>query len=356
MNFSTREKHPWLFYIGTYSPENEPGIHLAALNTDSGEMEVVGGTSGVENPSFLALHPQGDRLYAVTETDEGEVVSFAISPGGELAEQGRVQTGGAHPCHISFSPAGCLISVNYSGGQVSSYTLDDRRIISGVASRIQHSGSGPNRERQEKAHPHSAIPDRHGKFVYVSDLGLDKIVVYRLEQDRLVRHKEISLPPGTGPRHFAIDAAERYAYGVDELSNTVTVYAYDAEAGNLSLLQQISTLPEHLQQECTAADIHISPDGRYLYASNRGFDSLVRFAINPEDGRLSDPFWSVSGGTTPRNFTLAPGGFLLAANQDSDAVVSFRIDPKSGKLQETGFRLSVPKPVCLVGRNPQEKV
>lgn len=347
---NSEQANQWLFYIGTYSPKENPGIHLASLNLQSGEMTLLDGTVGVENPSFLALHPDGEKLYAVTETDEGEAVSFQISDDGKLTELSRVQTGGAHPCHIAFSSSGTIITVNYSGGQVSSYTLDDQLAVASVSARIQHEGSGPNPDRQEKAHPHSAIPDPQGKFVYVSDLGTDKIIVYSLEDGRLTPHKEVALPPETGPRHFVVDANERWAYGINELGNTVTVYDYDGPGGFLAPQQHISALPEQAnQKECTAADIHISADGRYLYASNRGYDSIVRFAIDAESGRLSDPRWTLSGGKTPRNFALAPGGYLLAANQDSDTIISFIIDPVTGTLKETGHKLQVSKPVCIAG-------
>ncbi|WP_223068067.1 lactonase family protein [Paenibacillus caui] len=349
MDSNVKNSQDWLFYIGSYSPADKPGIHLAGVNPESGEMKLISSTSGIENPSFLALHQDGRTLYAVTETDEGEAVSYRISPEGQLKELSRENTGGEHPCHIAYSPANVLVTVNYTGGQVSSYLPDAEGAIGKTASRIQHTGSGPNPRRQEKAHPHSAIPDRQGKYVYVSDLGLDRIVIYRLEEGRLVIHKEVSLPPGAGPRHFVIHPSEKWAYGINELNNTVTLYAYHGQEGDLTPLQHISALPEHINRECTAADIHVSLCGRFLYGSNRGFDSIVRFRIDSATGELSEPEWFRSGGAGPRNFALTPNGLLLAANQDSDVIVSFFVDPETGALSETGFTLPVPKPVCIAG-------
>ncbi|ANS76764.1 hypothetical protein AWM70_21050 [Paenibacillus yonginensis] len=346
---SKSEQGNWLFYIGSYSEADQPGIHLASLNQATGEMKILGSTDGVENPSFLAVHPGGHRLYAVTETDEGELVGYDILEDGSLKEHKRLQTGGEHPCHVAFAPEAYLVTVNYTGAQVSSYKLDGEGRLEEVQSRVQHTGSGPNKERQEKAHTHSAIPDKKGKFVYVSDLGKDQVVVYGLDQGKLAHRGAVMLPAGSGPRHFIIDSSQKYAYGIDELSNTFTVYNYNAEEGGLVPVQQVSTLPPSIDPaNCTAADLHLSACGGYLYGSNRGAsDTLVRFVVNRENGQLSDPEWFDCGGKVPRNFALVDNRLLLCANQDSDNIVSFLIDPENGKLKETGHSLKVGKPVCI---------
>ncbi|WP_138495138.1 lactonase family protein [Paenibacillus pinistramenti] len=355
------DSNHWKFYIGTYSAADQPGIHLASVDQGTGEMHILSSTAGVENPSFLAVHPEGRNLYAVTETEEGEVVSYAIGEDGKLTEQKRLPTGGEHPCHVAFAPDSYLVTVNYSGAQVSSYKLDETHSLEALVSRVQHTGSGPNSERQEKAHTHSAIPDAQGRFVYVSDLGQDKIVIYKLAEGRLEPHEEVKLAGGTGPRHFVIDREGKRAYGIDELSSTITVYALEAEEGRLTPIQRISTLPEHVSaQDCTAADLHFSVCGSYLYGSNRGgSDSLVRFVVDRESGKLGSPAWFDCGGKTPRNFAVVNERLLLCANQDGGGISSFFIDPASGALTATGYTLKVGKPVCIAGwrqGSPEEKV
>ncbi|AWB43211.1 6-phosphogluconolactonase [Paenibacillus sp. CAA11] len=336
-----------LFYIGSYTEADAPGIHLASVKIDSGEMTILHSLSGLDNPSFLTVHPALPVLYAVTETDEGEAVSFRIELDGTLKESSREQTGGAHPCHAALAGEKLLVTVNYSGGQINSFQLEQDGAIARTASRVQHLGKGLREDRQEQAHPHSAIPDQAGNFVYVSDLGLDRIVVYRLQEGRLVTHQEVELPPGAGPRHFVIHPSKPWAYGVNELNNTVTAYAYHEREGNLSILQHISTLPENWMAENTAGDIHISSCGRFLYASNRGADTIVRYLIDPERGQLSEPQWTDTGGKIPRNFMILEGQ-LLVASQNSDEIAAFLIDQTGGTLRDTGHRLKVSKPVCLV--------
>ncbi|MEK5468304.1 lactonase family protein [Paenibacillus sp. FSL R7-0210] len=340
-----------LFYIGTYNSEEREAILLGALDKESGEMRVMGGTRGIQNPSYLAVNAAQTVLYAVSEQDEGEVHAYAIDPGSKaLHPLGSRATGGGAPCYVSVAPKGDYIAVsNYTGGNVNVFPLNEDGSLQEMSSQVKHEGSGIRSDRQEAPHPHSVIPDKTGDHVLVCDLGLDQIVFYRVEDGKLVTHREVELPPGSGPRHLAVHPSRQWIYLVNELNNTVTVFANDEPQGNLKLLQSISSLPEHYTagSDDTAADIHVSPCGRYLYVSNRGHDSIALFHIDKATGLLETEDRVTSGGRTPRNFALI-GGMLLAANQNSGNIASFRIDSETGRLIPTGNELEVPAPVCLV--------
>lgn len=340
-----------LFYIGTYNSEKEEAILLGALDQETGEMRVLGGTTGTTNPSYLALNAARTVLYAVSEQDEGEVHAYAIDPGSRaLRFLGSRTTGGGAPCYVSVAPQDDYIFVsNYTGGNVNVFLLNPDGSLQEMSSQVKHEGSGIRSDRQEAPHPHSVIPDQTGEHVLVCDLGLDQIVFYRVEDGKLVTHREVGLPPGSGPRHLAVHPSRQWMYLVNELNNTVSVFANDEPNGDLKLLQHTSSLPEHYTagSDDTAADIHVSPCGRYLYVSNRGHDSIALFHIDNATGLLEAEDWVISGGRTPRNFALI-GGMLLAANQNSGNIVSFRIDSETGRLIPTGNELDVTAPVCLV--------
>ncbi|WP_339253157.1 lactonase family protein [Paenibacillus sp. FSL P2-0136] len=340
-----------LFYIGTYNREEKEAILLGALDKETGEMRVMGGTRGILNPSYLAVNAAQTVLYAVSEQDEGEVHAYSIDPGSKaLHPLGSRVTGGGAPCYVSVAPKGDYIAVsNYTGGNVNVFPLKEDGSLQEMSSQVKHEGSGIRSDRQDAPHPHSVIPDKTGDHVLVCDLGLDQIVFYRVEDGKLVTHREVELPPGSGPRHLAVHPSRQWIYLVNELNNTVTLFANDEPQGNLKILQSISSLPEHYTagSDDTAADIHVSPCGRYLYVSNRGHDSIALFHIDKATGLLEAEDWVTSGGRTPRNFALI-GGMLLAANQNSGNIASFRIDSETGRLIPTGNELEVPAPVCLV--------
>ncbi|WP_405106475.1 lactonase family protein [Paenibacillus sp. FSL K6-1217] len=340
-----------LFYIGTYNSEEKEAILLGALDKETGEMRVMGGTRGIANPSYLAVNAAQTVLYTVSEQDEGEVHAYAIDPGSKaLHPLGSRATGGGAPCYVSVAPQGDYIAVsNYAGGNINVFPLNPDGSLQEMSSQVKHEGSGIRSDRQDAPHPHSVIPDKTGEHVLVCDLGLDQIVIYRVEDGKLVTHREVELPPGSGPRHLALHPSRQWIYLVNELNNTITVFANDEPQGNLKLLQSVSSLPEHYTagSDDTAADIHVSPCGRYLYVSNRGHDSIALLHIDNATGLLEAEDWVISGGRTPRNFALI-SGMLLAANQNSGNIVSFRIDSETGRLIPTGNELEVPAPVCLV--------
>ncbi|MDR0270735.1 lactonase family protein [Paenibacillus sp.] len=338
-----------LFYTGTYTREDEPGIFLCSLDLDSGRMEIVNSTDGIANSSFLAMNEAKDRLYAVSETDEGEVFAYSVdAETGGLHLLDRKPTNGSAPCYISLTRDGSNVLVaNYTSGHVNAYQIGSNGELV-PSSLIQHKGGSVNQERQEGAHPHSVFQDPNGKYALVCDLGLDEIVFYRLEEGELVSHYTVKTAPGTGPRHFDFHPSGRWAYGINELDDTVNVYAFDAEAGDLKILQTLSALPEGAPQGSASADIHVTPCGRFLYASNRSEDSIGLYHINPSTGMLTAVEWVSTSGKAPRNFAIFRGGYVLAANQNSNTIVSFKIDKVSGRLTPTGFVLEVPKPVCIL--------
>jgi len=344
------QKQEYFFYTGTYASRTDTGIYLCALDGSSGEMRIVNGTDGIERPSFVRLSPDGSRLYAVSETSDGHLYAYAVDAGtGELHMLDRRATEGADPCYVSVTSDGCyVLASNYSGGNAVVYGILPDIGLGNLLAQVKHSGSGIRKDRQEGPHPHSIVPDPSGQYVMICDLGLDQVVVYRLEEGKLVTHREAHLPPGSGPRHLVFHPTNKFAYVSNELNNTVTAFIYNEQTGEFQPLQHLSTLPEGAAvQDNTAADIRVTPCGRYLYVSNRGHNSIAAFRIDQDSGKLEVIDWAETLGATPRNFNLLPGGYLIAANQDGGNLVSFAIDGDSGRLQHTGFVLEIPSPVCI---------
>ncbi|PQP83697.1 6-phosphogluconolactonase [Paenibacillus sp. PCH8] len=337
------------FYTGTYALMDQPGIFRCALNTDTGEMRVVHGMHGVNNPSYLALSPDANGLYVASETDKGEVLVYRIDAAtSELHLMDRKQTRGDSPCYVSVSKDGqWVFTSNYGSGSVNVFPVGDQGTLGEMSAWVEHTGSGMNAERQEGPHAHSIQPDPSGQYAVVCDLGLDQIIVYRLEEGRLVTHRETNQPPGAGPRHLVFHPNSKWAYVINELNNTVTAFMYDERRGEFTTLQHISTLPQGHKGDGTAADIRVSPCGRFLYASNRGDDSIVLYHIDQESGELEAVEWTSTIGQTPRNFNLLKGGILVVANQDSNNLVGFHISEEDGRLTHNGFKLELPRPVCI---------
>lgn len=355
MSFGDREP-AWLFYVGSYAGGGEPGIYLCELHRRTGEMRLLHSTEGIVNPSFLIVDQEALRLYAVSEQAAGLAAAYTVDPAsGRLAKLGQeAATMGADPCHLALLPGAekHLLAANYSSGHVNSFALGKDGALLEMTALIRHEGSGVNKERQESAHAHSIVPSPDGRFAFVSDLGTDQIVIYRLEAGKLAKHGEVGLPPGSGPRHFVLHPSVRFAYGINELNNTMTVYAYDPAEGRLETVQHIGTLPGDFQGENYPADVHLSPDGQYVYGSNRGHDSIVRFRIDPGSGQLSEPAWMGTGGSWPRNFAVLDD-YVLVANQYSGNIVAFRRDAESGKLAPApaGQSLAISKPSCIAPLN-----
>ena len=310
---------------------------------------------GIDSPAFLCPSPGGRYLYAASEVPgrmEGVVVAYAISAtDGTLGLLGSQGMRGAWASHLSMDSAGrVLLLSDYADGRVGLMpVLDDGR-LGGVASAHQHAGSGPNVARQDGPHAHCLVAPPDERFAFAADLGADRVFGYRLDLDdfELVPHSELALRSGSGPRHLAFAPDGRHAYLVCELDSTVVALAYDAEAGELAILGIYSLLPTGFDGQSDGADVHIHPSGRFLYASNRGHDSVAVFGIGP-DGRLALLGHSSSEGRTPRNVVISPDGrFLLVGNQDSDTIVTMPIDPDTGLLGPTVSVVETPTPACLV--------
>ena len=343
-------------YIGTDTDGASEGIYVYSLDGTTGELRPSSVTSGVRNPSFLAVHPTERYLYAVAELGDGggAVNAYSIDAAtGELSFLNQQQTRSALPCHLLVDGTGkVVVTANYSGGAVTALHVEADGRIGEAGQVILHEGSSVNPERQEGPHPHSANIDPTGRYVLVPDLGIDRIVKYRLDAESATLtpadEPSADVAPGAGPRHLAFNPNGRWAYVINELGSTITAFGYDGATGALRETQTVSTLPEDFGGENYCADVHVSPDGGFLYGSNRGHDSIAIFAIDQETGILSYVGNEPTGGRWPRNFAIDPtGSLLLAANQNSDDIFTFWIDRDSGKLQPTGHRAEVPSPVCL---------
>ena len=348
-------------YIGTYTGAKSKGIYMAGFNPATGKLgpaELAVRTTG---PSFLALHPDGRFLYAVGETSNlggrniGAVRAFRIDEEtGRLKLLNQQTSGGEGPCHLSVDKAGkCLLVANYGSGSIAALRIQPDGKLAEPGTVIQHEGSSVNPERQAGPHAHFITADPPDRFALTCDLGLDKVLVYRFDPARgtLVPNAppSASVRPGLGPRHLVFGADGRFAYLISEIGATLTAFAYDAQRGSLEELQTVSTLPEDYTGMKSAAEVQIHPSGRFVYASNRGHDSIAIYAIDPSTGKLSWVDCQSSRGKTPRHFVIDPTGrWLLAENQDSDNIVVFRVDAATGRLSAAGQVLEVPSPVCAV--------
>lgn len=338
------------FYVGTYAEESEAGIYLCELELLSGKIRILQKQAGIANPSFLITDAKKLRLYTVSEQSEGQIAGYAIdSKEGSLTKMGdNVGTEGADPCHLALLPGTerHLLVANYFSGDVNVFALDTNGAPGEMTARVRHEGSSVNAERQESAHAHSLVPSPDGRFAFASDLGTDKVIIYRLEGGDLKWHGEVDLPPGAGPRHFVIHPSQRFAYGINELNSTLTTYAFNPVEGRLEAVQHICSLPDGYTGENYPADIHLSSDGRFVYGSNRGHDSVVGFRIDPDTGYLHDPSWTAAGGSWPRNFAML-GSYVLVANQYSDNIAVLRRDELTGRLELTGQNVTISKPSCI---------
>jgi len=336
-------------FVGSYQSANEEGIHILRLDAESGSLTKIGGVSGIDSPSFLVYRAESSVLYAVSETDEdGAVVAYAYDANAQtLTELNRQPSQGGAPCHLSLDPSGAwLVLANYLGGNVSLYPIGDRGELGQPVQSVVHTGRSVNAERQEAPHPHSIYPVPGTSLFLACDLGTDKVYTYRLAEGRLESVRETSVTPGSGPRHLALHPTQPFAYLIDELMNRITVFKLDSATGSLEPLQTVSALPADYMGESFCAEVAVSSDGRFLYGSNRGHDSIVSFRIGA-DGGLSLIGHTPSGGHFPRNFLVLPDGrWLLAANQNSDNIAVMRVD-EDGFPHPTEGEYKMTKPVCV---------
>ena len=341
-------------FIGTYTRLGSEGIYTLRLNGETGELTQVSVATGLENPSFVALDPSGDHLYAVSETSafngSGGITAFSVNRStGELTQINQQSTGGPGPCHLMVDSTDSMVIVtNYSGGSVSAHPIAADGSVGEQTTFIQHEGSSINKQRQEKAHAHSVNIDKTNKYAFVCDLGKDQVLTYAMdvENAKLSLSSVVDEVAGEGPRHFTFHPTNQQVYVLNELGCSITLYDL-GDDGSLSPIETVPTLPEGWDGDNTTADIHTSPDGAYVYASNRGHDSLVIYSIDQSTGKMSLVGHEPSQGNTPRNFAITPDGkFLIVENQDSDNIVSFKRED-DGTLTATGSQIKIPAAVCL---------
>lgn len=358
--FGFKKDKNFMVYIGTYAKPEANSIFLYRLNPESGELTRVKAFKAGANPSYLTLTPDKRFLYAVNEIGEfygrktGAVSAFAVdAKTGDLTLLNQQATGGGAPCYVSLDKTNKLLLVaNYSGGNVIAFPVQPNGSLGNFTALQQHLGKGPNAKRQDGPHAHCVISSPDNQFVFTVDLGIDKIKNYRLDtkQGNFIPNPgaDFSTRPGAGPRHLTFHENGKYAYLINELNSTITALSYNSSTGIFTEMQTISTLPVNYTGESFCADIHVSPNGKFLYGSNRGHDSLVVFSINHSTGKLSFVEHVPTQGKWPRNFGFDPsGGFVLVANQNTNNIVTFRADSKTGKLTPTGHSVEVPSPVCV---------
>jgi len=352
-----RSAGQYLVYVGTYTGPKSKGIYGLRFDPSKGRLDQIGLVGEVANPSFLTLDRNQRYLYAVSELSgktNGFVSSFAVNrKTGMLTLLNKVSTIGTVACHLVVDKTNKMLLVaNYGSGSVAAFRVKPDWTLSDSTAFSQHSGSSVNPRRQRGPHAHAVVLSADNRFVFVPELGLDEIKSYRLDprQATFIANDPpyVKVTPGLGPRHFTFHPNNKYAYDVNEMGSSVTAFAYDAGKGALHEIQRISTLPEGFSGVNNSAEIQVDKAGHFLYASNRGHDSITVFSINQKNGKLTTVQIVSTQGKTPRNFALDPTGrYLLAANQDSDTIVVFKVDEKSGRLFPTGQTMTVPSPVCI---------
>ena len=347
-----------LVYIGTYTKTEDQGIHWLKLDMESGKLTPVGKLAGQKNPSFLAIHPNKKFLYAVNEIGNykgekaGGVSAYSIDPKtGALTFLNQQSSKGGAPCHLVVDATGRNVLVaNYTGGSVVSLPISRKGRLRKAASFIQHEGSSVLVPRQSKPHGHSINVSPGNKFAVAADLGLDKVLVYgfNAKGGKLTPAGFAKVAPGAGPRHFAFHPNGKFAYVINEITLTVTAFAWNEGEGKLSELQTITTLPVKRGKGMSTAEVQVHPSGKFLYGSNRGHNTVAVFSIDQRTGKLKAVQHQSTLGKTPRNFGLDPTGkFLIAANQSSGDMHTFWINQETGELKPTGHSVKIPMPVCV---------
>lgn len=346
-------------YVGTYTDGDSRGIYRLHLDPATGLLDEPQLVAATENPSFIALHPSGRWLYAVNELMEfegeasGAVTAYAIAPeSGDLLQLNQQSSRGGAPCYISVDASGRWVLVaNYMGGNVAVYPIEEGGTLGAVAALANHTGSSVNERRQEAPHAHAVVLAPDNQHAVVADLGIDQVLTYTLDaQTGALTQSTMPLRvnAGAGPRHVAFHPDGNHAFVINELDSTLLALRYAPDSGAFEVSDTVSTLPASFQGTSYCADVHVSPDGRFVYGSNRGHDSIVIAAFDATSGTLNVVGHESTKGKTPRNFTLDPSGnYLLAANQRSNTIFVFKRDAATGLLAATGQRVDIPSPVCL---------
>lgn len=357
-HYAFGQKSTTYLFVGTYTDAKpDCGIYIYEFDSSTGHLKKVSTGDSITNPSYLTLSHQGNFIYACTDTKlphEGSVTAFKFdSIKGSLTFINKQKSGGENPVYLSTSKNNeFVINVNYTEGTVTSFTTNPDGSLNPYEQLIQFEGSSKNSTRQDKAHLHAAVFSLDYKYIFLPDLGADKIRVFKFDIEkkeplRALKHYDYKAFPGSGPRHFTFHPNNKFAYCIEELSGTITSFNY--ENGKLDSIQRIFSYSK-LQQEYNSADIHISPDGLFLYASNRwdNENTISIFSINTINGKLTLIRHQSTHGDHPRSFTIDPtGNFLIVANQVSNNIVVFKRDRNTGLLTKTGTEISVPRPSCV---------
>jgi 6-phosphogluconolactonase len=355
----------YLAYVGTYTASSSKGIYSFRFDPATGQLKPLGLAAELPNPSFLATDPQHRFLYAVTEMGpepgaddykkNGFVSSYSIDrKTGALTLLNKVDAGGGGSCHLVVDKTNkTLFVANYGSGNVASFAIKPDGSIGERTGFYQHSGSSVNPARQTGPHAHAVVLSPDNRFLFVPDLGTDQVKIYRIDVQKGTfapnDPASAEVKAGYGPRHFAFGHGAKYAYALCEMGSSVAVFSYDPAKGSLTPVQTISNLPDDFKGEDNSAEIEVDRSGRFLYASNRGNDSITVYAIDPAKGTLTKVEVVPTQGKTPRNFSLDPTGkYLIAANQDSSTMVVFSVDPKDGRLKPAGQQIDTPTPVAIL--------
>lgn len=353
------QKNHIFLYIGTYTHGESEGIYIGQMNSFTGQLELIGNTRS-NNPSFLAIDQQNQYLYAVNEVSEfngeksGSVSAYKINQEArELSLINQQSSKGTAPCYLTIDRTGSFVLLsNYADGSVSTLPIEKDGKLGAAIDTYKHEGSSIHPERQQGPHAHSIVLDPNNQYAYAPDLGIDKIMIYRFNprQGKLEPNDIpwVKVAGGSGPRHFTFHPNGKFAYLINELDASLIVFHHNSENGALEEFQRVLTLPDDFDGVNLCADIHVHPSGKFIYASNRGHDSIVIFSIDEKSGELIYIGHQSTKGKTPRNFAIDPtGNFLLVANQDSNNIITFKINKETGKLTYTGQTIEVPMPVCL---------
>lgn len=357
--YATKSKSgDYLVYVGTYTRNGSKGIYAYKFNTKTGKLAALDLAAETPSPSFVTIHPNGKNLYSVSEAvpgqKEGTVSSFTIDKAsGKLTKLNTVSSRGTSPCHLVADKTGkTLVVVNYGNGVTTAYGIKEDGSLTEATSTIQHKGASVNPRRQQGPHAHSVNLSADNRYAVVADLGLDEILVYKLDAaaNKIEPNDppSVRLHPGGGPRHFAFHPSGKYAYSNHEMGSYVSVMDWDAARGSFNVVEALPTLPSDFTGVNNTAHTDVHPSGRFVYVSNRGHDSIAVFSVDKKNGTLQRVDITPTQGKTPRNFGIDPTGqYLIAANQDSNNLVVFRIDQKTGRLTPTGQTLENGAPVCV---------
>lgn len=346
-----KDNKEFIGYVGTYTKENSEGIYKFTLDTEAKKISNVTLAAKLNNPTYVTINRNNEYLYSVVkEGESGGVAAYSInSKTGELTEENRQVVEGASPCHVSVDSRNhTVVTANYHKGTIESFEVNEDGTINPATSIMAHEGSGPNKERQEKPHAHYAGYTPDEKYVVGVDLGIDKIITYEIKDSVLTEVNRLSVNPGSGPRHITFHPNGKYAYVMTELSSEVIVLTYNPAEGSFTELQYISTIPKAFDENNQGSAIHISSDGRFVYAGNRGHNSIAVFSVDENSGKLTFVAHTSTEGNWPRDFVLdSTEKFLVATNEKSHNLVLFSRSESTGELTLLQSDVAVPEPVCV---------